>query len=243
MLITCKASPEIFLFFFFFCFVLTSPSSHSKLTFYLDNITVLYCEINYRFHFLVDFIRAPISVAIKLLWILSHGLTIEARRYDKALRPRQTVYVLHHLRSCKVNLSNVKSVLQLTVSKWTNYSCLLYKFISWDRAFSTKISEKEELSSPNVLTFYLYENVKTLTCRSFQFSGESKVLEQVNYSVWKLQGAFPGHPLASCFSKSDIREKDFEQRPQEYFLTSECVCKCARRLDLSAKARWQFGHL
>lgn len=152
MLITCKASPEIFL--FFFIFILTSPSSHSKLTFYLDNITVLYCQIHYRFHLLVDFIRATISVVNKLLWILSHSLTIEARRYGKVLRPRQTVYVLHHLRSCKVNLSNVKSLLQLTVPKWTNYSCLSYKFISWDRAFSTKISEKEELSSSNVLPLW-----------------------------------------------------------------------------------------
>lgn len=62
-------------------------------------------------------------------------------------------------------------------------------------------------------------------------------------SVFVNQVPFPGHPLSSCFSKSDILEKDFEQRPQQYFFTSECVCKCARRFDLSAKARWQSGHL
>lgn len=46
-----------------------------------------------------------------------------------------------------------------------------------------------------------------------------------------------------CLSKSDILEKDREQWLQQYFFTAECVCKCARKLERSAKARWQLGHL
>lgn len=50
-------------------------------------------------------------------------------------------------------------------------------------------------------------------------------------------------PASLCFVNNDIREKVLLHAPHEYFLMSECVWRWARRLDRSAKARWQKLHL
>lgn len=49
----------------------------------------------------------------------------------------------------------------------------------------------------------------------------------------------PEQPVSSCLWSSDIREKVREQVLHWYFFTSEWVCRWARRLDRSAKARLQ----
>ncbi len=52
----------------------------------------------------------------------------------------------------------------------------------------------------------------------------------------------PGHPPSVCLVSSDILEKVLLQVGHEYFFTSECVCRCARKFERSAKARLQCGH-
>lgn len=47
-------------------------------------------------------------------------------------------------------------------------------------------------------------------------------------------------PDSWCLCSSDMREKVRAQAGHWYFLTSECVCRCARRLERSAKARLQW---
>ena len=47
------------------------------------------------------------------------------------------------------------------------------------------------------------------------------------------------HPDAVCLCSSDMRLKVREQVAHMYFFTSECVCRWARRLERSAKARLQ----
>lgn len=49
-------------------------------------------------------------------------------------------------------------------------------------------------------------------------------------------------PASSCLDRSEILENVFEQLLHWYFLTSECVCRWARRLERSANARLQWGH-
>lgn len=48
-------------------------------------------------------------------------------------------------------------------------------------------------------------------------------------------------PDSSCLCRRDILEKVLEQFLHWYFFTSEWVCRCALRLDLSAKALLQWG--
>lgn len=45
-----------------------------------------------------------------------------------------------------------------------------------------------------------------------------------------------------CLFRRDIREKVFMQTSHLYFLTSACVCRCARRLLRSAKGLIHWGH-
>ena len=47
---------------------------------------------------------------------------------------------------------------------------------------------------------------------------------------------------SSCLTCNDILEKVFRQHLQEYFLTLACVCRCARKFDLSANALWHWSH-
>lgn len=49
------------------------------------------------------------------------------------------------------------------------------------------------------------------------------------------------HPEELCFCSSDMRLKVREQMPHWYFFTSAWVCRCALRLERSAKARLQWG--
>ena len=49
----------------------------------------------------------------------------------------------------------------------------------------------------------------------------------------------PWHPPSVCLLSRLIREKVFLQPGHEYFLVCRCVCRCARRFDLSAKEREQ----
>lgn len=46
-------------------------------------------------------------------------------------------------------------------------------------------------------------------------------------------------PDSSCLCRRDILEKVLEQFLHWYFFTSEWVCRCALRFDLSAKALLQ----
>lgn len=48
-------------------------------------------------------------------------------------------------------------------------------------------------------------------------------------------------PASSCLDSRDILEKVLEQPLHWYFLMSEWVWRCARRLERSAKARLQWG--
>ena len=52
----------------------------------------------------------------------------------------------------------------------------------------------------------------------------------------------PWQPPSVCLLRSDMREKVFLQPGHEYFLVCRCVCRCARRFDLSAKEREQYVH-
>lgn len=56
-----------------------------------------------------------------------------------------------------------------------------------------------------------------------------------------LECAYEGRqqPEALCLCSSDMRLKVRAQEPHWYFFTSECVCRWARRLERSAKARLQ----
>lgn len=56
-------------------------------------------------------------------------------------------------------------------------------------------------------------------------------------SIWLLEH------VSWCLLRSDMRENDLLQVVHEYRFTSECVCRCARRFDRSAKARLQNSHL
>ena len=51
----------------------------------------------------------------------------------------------------------------------------------------------------------------------------------------------PGQPPSMCLVSSDIRENVLLQVLHEYFLTSECVCRCALRFERSANALLQCG--
>lgn len=51
----------------------------------------------------------------------------------------------------------------------------------------------------------------------------------------------PEQPDSWCLWSRDMREKVREHVLHWYFLTSECVWRCARRLERSAKARLQWG--
>lgn len=48
-------------------------------------------------------------------------------------------------------------------------------------------------------------------------------------------------PVRVCLCSRDMRLKVREQAPHWYFFTSEWVCRWARRLERSAKARLQWG--
>lgn len=56
-----------------------------------------------------------------------------------------------------------------------------------------------------------------------------------------LHTAVEQHPEELCFCSSDMRLKVREQMPHWYFFTSAWVCRWARRLERSAKARLQWG--
>lgn len=56
-----------------------------------------------------------------------------------------------------------------------------------------------------------------------------------------LHTAAEQHPEELCFCSSDMRLKVREQMPHWYFFTSAWVCRWARRLERSAKARLQWG--
>ncbi len=66
--------------------------------------------------------------------------------------------------------------------------------------------------------------------------------EGFSHSLPLLFGEPIPHPASSCFVNKDILEKVFLQYLQLYFFTSECVCRCALRFDLSAKALEQCVH-
>lgn len=56
-----------------------------------------------------------------------------------------------------------------------------------------------------------------------------------------LHTAVEQHPEELCFCSSDMRLKVREQMLHWYFFTSAWVCRWARRLERSAKARLQWG--
>ena len=75
------------------------------------------------------------------------------------------------------------------------------------------------------------------------------ILRKIFFSIssgmlGEIHGKFKSSPHEYwCLSKRDMREKDLEHCEQLYFLTTECVWRCARKFDRSAKARSQLGHL
>lgn len=58
---------------------------------------------------------------------------------------------------------------------------------------------------------------------------------------WRVQAVEGQQPAALCFCSKDMRLKVREQVLHWYFFTSAWVCRCARRLERSAKARLQCG--
>lgn len=70
---------------------------------------------------------------------------------------------------------------------------------------------------------------------------QGTVSELKSNGSWRSQAVEGQQPAAVCFCSKDMRLKVREQVLHWYFLTSAWVCRCARRLERSAKARLQCG--
>jgi hypothetical protein len=76
---------------------------------------------------------------------------------------------------------------------------------------------------------------RTLPGRGTDNAGEVSCLDE---AVWSLM-----QEDSSCLYRYDFSANAFPHRPHTCGLVWECVCTCARRLDLSAKAFVQMEHL
>ena len=106
-----------------------------------------------------------------------------------------------------------------------------WNYVLHFRAANYALNRNRALVQP----YHLFSN-NSLAALIFPLDQNSEI-ESRNVSLhWS-----PPH-VYWCLCRRDMRENERVHFEQQYFFTAECVCKCARRFERSANARWHLGH-
>lgn len=96
----------------------------------------------------------------------------------------------------------------------------------------------EMSSHPSPVAYCIYMRVLRGETHGHYYLTRHRVRIKIKCRV---QAVERQQPAALCFCSKDMRLKVREQVLHWYFFTSAWVCRCARRLERSAKARLQCG--